>query len=144
MTVNQRKQMQWAVATAAFMTTAALSDVAAPQARAQAPGGAPQARTSAQIEKEIGVTAAQHTRIESIKKKYDPKLKGLQPRMVAAQKQMQQIQKEYITIAQAANKEMESVLTPAQRTKLKAMQAADAKRYQQMMQQQGGRPGGGR
>jgi len=141
-TVIQRKRTPWAVATvAAILTTAATTGLSARHASAQAPG---QQRTTAQVEKEIGVTAAQKSKIESVKKKYDPKLKALQPRMVAAQKQMQQVQKDYITIAQAADKEMQAILTPAQRAKLKAMQAADAKKYQQMMQQGGGRPGGGR
>ncbi len=105
-------------------------------ALAQQPGmgGSPaqaQMQAQQQMEKELGITAQQKTKLTSISNKYRPKLVALDkkygPQFKALQKKMQDLQQKAMTEArptlQAQQKEMDAVLTPAQRAKLKTMQS---------------------
>lgn len=119
-----------AAAAAAFIMTAA---TAVTWAQAPPGGGGLNA-----AEKELGITAAQKSRITALRTKYQPQIqkidKKYQPRVMALRKQMADLQKQYVAevkpIASKMDKEMEAILTPAQRTKIKQMQAAQ--RQQQM------------
>jgi Spy/CpxP family protein refolding chaperone len=102
-------------------------------ALAQQPGNPAQAQLQAQqqMEKELGITAEQKKKLTTISNKYRPKLEALNkkydPQFKALQKKMQQLQQKAMTEARptltAQQKEMDSVLTPAQKAKIKQMQA---------------------
>lgn len=115
---------------------------------AQTPTAIPQ--NQAEFEKQLGITADQKKKMEAVGKKYKPQLEKLQTKykpqveqlqkqMVALQQQMVALQKKYVAEAQplgtAQQKEIEGILTPAQRDKMKAIQAA--------VQQQRSAAGGG-
>lgn len=90
-----------------------------------------QMQAQAQMEKQLGITAEQKAKLTSINTKYRPKLNALnkkyEPQFRALQKQIQALQQKAITEArptlQAQQKEMDAVLTPAQRAKIKQMQS---------------------
>ena len=105
-------------------------------ALAQQPGmgGNPaqaQLQAQQQMEKELGITAQQKTKLTAISNKYRPKLEALNkkydPQFKALQKKMQELQQKAMTEARptltAQQKEMDAVLTPAQKAKIKQMQA---------------------
>lgn len=105
-----------------------------------APGGsAAQAQMAAQMaaqEKELGITPQQKTKITAINGKYTPKLTALNkkydPQFRALQAKIQELQKKAYTEAkptlEARQKELDGVLTPAQKAKIKQMQAAQMQR----------------
>jgi hypothetical protein len=108
-------------------------------ALAQQPGmGAAQAQMQAQqeMEKQLGITAQQKAKLTAISNKYRPKLVALnkkyEPQFKALQKKMQDLQQKAMAEArptlQAQQKEMDTVLTPAQRAKIKQMQAGQLQR----------------
>ncbi|MES2460445.1 MAG: hypothetical protein V4671_07665 [Armatimonadota bacterium] len=105
-------------------------------ALAQQPGmgGNPaqaQLQAQQQMEKELGITAQQKAKLTTISNKYRPKLVALNkkydPQFKALQKKMQELQQKALTEAkptlQAQQKEMDAILTPTQRAKIKQMQA---------------------
>ena len=129
MTTTARR---WATSFSTFVLLGAALVASAPAGQAQN-GKTPLPKSQAEFEKQVGITAAQKTKMNTITKKYEPKAKALQAQMVKLQQQMQTLQVQ-------ANKEMQSVLTAQQQAKIKAIQSA--------MQQQGGMggppPGGGK
>ena len=105
-----------------------------------APGGNPaQAQMAAQMaaqEKELGITPQQKAKLTAISGKYRPKLVSLNnkydPQFRALQVKMQELQKKAYAEAkptlEAQQKEMDTVLTPAQKAKIKQMKAASMQR----------------
>ena len=104
-----------------------------------APSAAAQAQVAAQMaaqEKELGITPQQKAKLTAISGKYRPKLVALNkkydPQFRALQAKMQELQKKAYAEAkptlEAQQKEMDSVLTPAQKAKIKQMQAASMQR----------------
>ena len=127
-------------AVSSFFTIALLGAafvIFVPAAQAQK-GGTPLPKNQAEFEKQVGITAAQKAKMTAIGKKYEPKAKVLQTKMQALQKQMMALQQQMQTLGTQANKEVEGVLTPAQQTKVKAIQAAMAQQQQGMMGGAGG------
>ena len=90
----------------------------------------------ADLEKQIGLTDVQRKKMEALDKKYQPKFlaikKKYQPQFEVIQKQAMQLQQKMNAEGKptfdAMNKEKESVLTPAQVTKMKAILAKFAAR----------------
>ena len=148
-----RNKRRSAAALLAALATAAVVGTASAQnpPRNQAEYDAMLRKQREAFYQKIGLSAKQKSKITSIEKKYkpqvdgitkkyEPKAKRLQDQMIALQKQMaalqQQYQAEVRPVAQKMDKEFEAVLTPAQRTKVKEMQAQARK------QQGGGAPRG--
>lgn len=106
----------------AFAALAALS--AAPAAYAQ-----DLPKSSAELEKMLGLTPEQKKRIGVIDTKYNPKAKVVAdkyaPQFQALQKQTIDLQKRYLTelkpILDQRGKEVEAVLTPQQREQIKKL-----------------------
>lgn len=130
------------VALAAVAVTALTATVA--QAQGPGPGGPSQQQMQAQMKaaqeklyKDLGITATQKSKLQAIEKKY---MGQIQAKGVAMQKkypnpkpeQRQQLQTEFIKQIQPLGVKMQSemmaVLTPAQKTKLKKMQADQMKK----------------
>ncbi|MBC8101092.1 MAG: hypothetical protein H7Z41_00710 [Cytophagales bacterium] len=124
-----------AVATLALLTTGA-----AVQGQ-QMPGGANGPSGQQQMEKELGITPQQKTKLDAIGKKYLPKLsavqkkytpqaQALQKQMVALQQKMQALNQKAFAEAKptldARQKEMDTVLTATQKAKIKQIQAAQS------------------
>jgi uncharacterized protein with FMN-binding domain len=103
-------------------------------------------RNEAEFEQQVGITAAQKSKINQINAKYKPQFdainKKYRPKVEALQKQMQALQlqanNEVRPLAQKHSKEVEAVLSPAQRTKIKAIQQQAMSQRQGMMQGGGG------
>ena len=105
-----------------------------------APGGgaaqAQMAAAQAAQEKELGITSQQKTKLTAINAKYTPKLialdKKYQPQFRALQAKIQELQKKEFAEAKptldARKKEMDTVLTPAQKAKIKQQDAATQRR----------------
>ncbi len=92
-----------------------------------APSGQPsadQVRARQELEKKLGISTAQRTKIDAIEGKYRPQMARIQEQMLKLRQQM-------ITLAVSADKEVNAVLTPAQRDKMKQLQAAQLKQMQQ-------------
>gem|GEM_PF-3393494 len=135
-----RKPRRAASAVMAALALAAVLGTAAPAQtppRNQAEYDAMVKKQREEFFKKIGVTAAQKSKIDAIQKKYEPSLekinkkyepraKALQQQMAALQKKMMELQQEYGNemrpVAQKMDKELEAVLTPAQRAKVKELQ----------------------
>jgi Spy/CpxP family protein refolding chaperone len=120
----------------------------ATSAPAQTPG---LPRTQAEFEKQINLTADQKSKIETITKKYQPRIQAvtkkyepearkLQEQMVALQKKMVALNQKAATEAKPLTdqyqKEVDAILTPSQREKIKQI------RSQLMQRGQPGAPGG--
>jgi Spy/CpxP family protein refolding chaperone len=122
-----------AVAVGAFLT--------ATSAPAQTPG-LPQSQ--AEFEKQINLTADQKKKIEGIGKKYQPKMMAIQkkyePEARKLQQQLMALQQkanaEIKPVADQYQKEVDAILTPTQREKIKQIRA------QIMQRGQPGAPGG--
>lgn len=86
-------------------------------------------KSSAELEKMLGLTPEQKKRIAAIDGKYNPKAKGIAdkytPQFQAMQKQMVELQKRYLSelkpVLDQRGKEVEAVLTPQQREQVKKL-----------------------
>jgi chromosome segregation ATPase len=104
---------------------------------AQTPTALPQSQ--AEFEKQVGITPDQKKKIEAvgnkykpqvdkIQNKYKPQVEKIKQQMQALQVQMQGLQQKYMAevkpIANQQEKDIENILTPQQREKVKQIQAA--------------------
>lgn len=86
-------------------------------------------RNSQEVEKALGLTAAQKKRIAEIDGRYNPQAQAIarkyQEQVQSLQKQMAALQKSYLTdlkpVLEKRGKEIEAVLTPQQRDKAKQL-----------------------
>jgi hypothetical protein len=114
----------------------------------------PMPSSQADFEKQLGITPDQKQKMQAVDKKYNPQLQAiskkyqpqaqkLQQQMMAIQEQMQTLNKKAMTEAQPylqkRAKEYETILTPAQRDKIKQLQQQAMQQRQMMMG--GGAPG---
>jgi Spy/CpxP family protein refolding chaperone len=114
-----------AIIAAALALTALITPVRAQDPQMQAEVAA--------FQKSLAITPAQKTKLDAIGKKYQSKMQAVQqkyqklagPKPDASKQQslMQNFQKEVKPLADAMRKESEAILTPAQRTKVKAFEA---------------------
>ena len=86
-------------------------------------------KSSAELEKMLGLTPEQKKRIAAVDAKYNPKAKVIadkySPQFQSMQKQMVALQKRYLTelkpVLDQRGKEVEAVLTPQQREQVKKL-----------------------
>jgi ABC-type uncharacterized transport system substrate-binding protein len=143
-----------------FLSLAAVSLLALPLLAQQ-----PKGKTLAEV---LGLNADQKKKIEAIDKKYLPKVKSIgdkyKPQVAPLEQQMAALRKEFeakakpiqekaVALQKKANlelepvmtarrKEVEAILTPAQREKVKKLDAERAKQIQQLMDRMKGQQGG--
>ena len=92
-----------------------------------------QLRARQDLEKQLGITTAQKNKIAAIESKY-------RPQMAKIQEQMFKLRQQMISLAADADKEVQAVLTPAQRDKIKKLEEAQLKRLQSGQGPAGGAP----
>jgi Spy/CpxP family protein refolding chaperone len=130
----------WRTAATAVAAGILLSATSAPAQTPTLP------RSQAEFEQQVGLTADQKKKIEALKGKYQPKIQAVQKKYEPEARRLQQAiaalqqkaNKELKPLADQYQKEIDAILTPAQRAKIKQMNEAQMKAMQQ--QGGGGRP----